>query len=143
MNESEMLDPRAVRFSAGLTTLMFVAVLITGVGWLALVQAAVFAITAARPALGPYGLLFRWLVAPRLGPPSQREPAAPVRFSQLLGLVLAVAAGAAYLSSAAPLAGAVVAGVGVLVAFRNAAFGRCLGCEIYLALRRLTHRRAA
>lgn len=142
MSRPETLDPRGVRFAAGLTTAVFIAVLVTGAGWLALAQAVVFALTAARPTLGPYGLLFRFAVAPRLGPPSEREPAAPVRFSQLLGLVFAAVAGAAYLAGWSWL-GAGVAGAAMIVAFRNAAFGRCLGCDLYVAARRLTHRRAA
>src|SRR5690606_7082926 len=37
------------RFAAGLTTLVFLTVLATGSGWLALAQAVVFAVTALRP----------------------------------------------------------------------------------------------
>jgi hypothetical protein len=34
------------------------------------------------------------------------------------------------------------AGAGLLAAFLNAAFGLCLGCEAYLAARRVTTKRA-
>jgi hypothetical protein len=134
-----LLDPRGVRFAAAFTSIVFVVVLVTGSGWLALAQAAVFALTAAWPARGPYGLLYRRLVATRLGAPAVREPAAPVRFAQLVGLAFAVAAAAGYLTGALAL-GAVMAAAALAAAFLNAAFGLCLGCELYLAVRRLTGR---
>ena len=134
-----LLDPRGVRFAAAFTSIVFVVVLVTGSGWLALAQAAVFALTAAWPARGPYGLLYRRLVATRLGPPAVWEPAAPVRFAQLVGLAFAVAAAAGYLTGA-PALGAVMAAAALAAAFLNAAYGLCLGCELYLAVRRLTGR---
>ena len=135
------LDPRGPRFAAALTTLVLVLVLATGWGWLALAQTAVFAITAADPRRGPYALLYRFLVAPRLGPATEREDAAPVRFAQLVGFVFLAVASVGYLSGA-PAVGLVFAGFGLLAAVLNAAFGLCLGCEAYLAARRLTARRA-
>ena len=135
------LDPRGPRFAAALTTLVLVVVLATGWGWLALAQTVVFAITAADPRRGPYALLYRFLVAPRLGPATEREDAAPVRFAQLVGFAFLAVASIGYLSGA-PAVGLVFAGFGLLAAFLNAAFGLCLGCEAYLAARRLTARRA-
>ena len=135
------LDPRGPRFAAALTTLVLVLVLATGWGWLALAQTAVFAITAADPRRGPYAVLYRFLVAPRLGPATEREDAAPVRFAQLVGFAFLAVASVGYLSGA-PAVGLVFAGFGLLAAFLNAAFGLCLGCEAYLAARRLTARRA-
>ena len=133
------LDPRGPRFAAALTTVVLVVVLATGWGWLALAQTAVFAITAADPRHGPYALLYRSLVAPRLGPTAEREDAAPVRFAQLVGFVFLAAASVGYLTGATG-AGVVFAGFGLLAAFLNAVFGLCLGCEAYLAARRLTAR---
>jgi hypothetical protein len=37
----------------------------------------------------------------------------------------------------------VFAAFGLLAAFLNAAFGLCLGCEAYLAMRRMSTRRTA
>jgi hypothetical protein len=37
----------------------------------------------------------------------------------------------------------VFAAFALLAAFLNAGFGLCLGCEVYLALRRLSTRRAS
>jgi hypothetical protein len=133
------LDPRGPRFAAGLTTLVLVAVLVFRSGALAVAQAVVFAVTAANPKYGPYGLLYRWAVAPRLARPSELEPAAPVRFAQLLGLAFTVVAAAGYLGGVA-LLGTVAAACALIAAFLNAVFGLCLGCEVYLAFRRLTNR---
>jgi hypothetical protein len=134
-----LLDPRGPRFAAAVTVLVLVLVLVTGSGWLALVQAAVFALTAARPRLGPYGMLYRALLARRLPPPAELEPAAPVRFAQLVGLVFTAVAAAGYLAGV-PALGTVATALALVAAFLNAAFGLCLGCLAYLALRRLAHR---
>jgi hypothetical protein len=136
------LDPRGQRFAAALTSVVLIAVLATGSGWLALAQAAVFALTAADPRRGPYPLIYRAFVLPRIGPPTEREPAAPVRFAQLVGFVFLTIAAIGYLSGATAL-GVTFAALGLLAAFLNAAFGLCVGCEVYLAMRRLSARRAA
>ena len=135
------LDPRGQRFAATLTSIVLIVVLVTGWGWLALGQAVVFAITAADPRRGPYALIYRALVRPRLGPPAESEPAAPVRFAQLVGFTFLTVAAIAYLSGVTAL-GMTFAALGLLAAFLNAAFGLCLGCEAYLAARRLTARSA-
>ena len=135
------LDPRGPRFAAALTTVVLVVVLATGWGWLALAQTVVFAITAADPRRGPYGLVYSLLVAPRLGPATEREDAAPVRFAQLVGFAFLAVASIGYLAGVTTV-GVVFAAFGLFAAFLNAAFGLCLGCEAYLAARRLTARRA-
>jgi hypothetical protein len=136
------LDPRGQRFAATLTSVVLIVVLATGWGWLALIQAVIFAVTAADPRRGPYPLIYRALLLPRLGPPAEREPAAPVRFAQLVGCVFLTVAAVGYLSGVTAL-GVTFAALGLLAAFLNAAFGLCLGCEAYLAIRRLTARPAA
>ena len=134
-----LLDPRGPRFAAAGTTVVLIVILVTGSGWLALAQAAVFAVSALSPRYAPYGLLYRALLAPRLGRPSELEPAAPVRFAQLVGLVFTLVATVGYLAGST-VVGLVFAGFALIAAFLNATFGLCLGCEAYLAFRRLTHR---
>ncbi|BCB83968.1 DUF4395 domain-containing protein [Phytohabitans suffuscus] len=134
-----LLDPRGPRFAAALTAAVIVAVLVTGSGWLALVQAAVFAVTAIDPRRGPYGLVYRALVAPRLGRPAELEPAAPVRFAQVVGFAFTLVAAVGYLTGVTAL-GVVMAAFALVAAFLNAAFGLCLGCEAFLAFRRVTGR---
>jgi sterol desaturase/sphingolipid hydroxylase (fatty acid hydroxylase superfamily) len=134
---TDQLDPRGVRFAAAVTTVVLAVVLLTGSGVLAAVQAVVFAIpVAAGMRWSPYGALYRALVAPRLGPPTEREDAAPVRFSQAVGLVFTLVAAVGYLSGATVL-GLVATAMALAAAFLNAAFGFCLGCEMYGLLARV------
>jgi hypothetical protein len=136
------LDPRGQRFAAALTSIVLVVVLATGWGWLALAQTVVFAITAANPRRGPYSYVYRALVLPRIGPPAEREPAAPVRFAQIVGFCFLGVATAGYLAEV-PALGTIFAALGLMAAFLNAAFGLCLGCEAYLAGRRVSAKRTA
>lgn len=130
------LDPRGVRFSAAVTTVVLVLVLLAGSGWLAGAQAVVFALGAfAGMRFAPYGLLYRVLLARRLGRPAEREDAAPVRFSQLVGFVFAVVAAVGYLTGLTTL-GVVATAFALAAAFLNAAFGFCLGCEMYTLISR-------
>ena len=131
------VDPRGPRFSALITTVVLAVVLITGSVWLLAAQALVF---AAGSVLGlrysPYGLLYRQLVRPRLGPPSELEPEAPPRFAQTVGLVFAVVGVAGYAAGLTWL-GVVATAAALAAAFLNAVFGFCLGCEMYLLIRRV------
>ena len=84
------IDPRGPRFSAVITTIVLAVVLITGSAWLLAVQVAVFAVGAlAGLRYAPYGLVYRRLVRPRLGPPAHTEAEAPPRFAQAVGMVIA------------------------------------------------------
>jgi hypothetical protein len=131
------VDVRGPRFGAWVTTVVLAVALLTGSGWLVAAQAVVFAVGAfAGLRYAPYGLLFRTLVAPRLGPVREREPEAPPRFAQLVGLVFAVVGAVGYLLGA-PVLGAVATGLALVAALLNAATGFCLGCELYLTVRRL------
>jgi hypothetical protein len=129
------LDPRGQRFAATLTSVVLIVVLATGWGWLALAQTVVFAITALDPRKGPYAYAYRALILPRLGPPAEREPAAPVRFAQTVGFTFLALATVGYLTGLTAL-GVVCTAFGLLAAFLNAAFGLCLGCEAYLLIKR-------
>ncbi|SBT40998.1 DUF4395 domain-containing protein [Micromonospora auratinigra] len=133
------LDPRGPRFAAALTSVVLAVALATGSGLLVGAQAVIFAITAANPRLGPYGLLYRTLVAPRLEPPAELEPVAPVRFAQLVGLVFAGLGATGWLAGV-PALGLAATGAALAAAFLNAAFDLCLGCVGYLAIRRLLGR---
>jgi hypothetical protein len=131
------VDPRGPRFAAWLTTAVLAVVLVTGSWALLGAQAVVFAVGAfAGLQWSPYGLVYRWAVAPRRPPPSELEPAAPPRFAQGVGLVFAVLGTAGYASGATVL-GAVATACALAAAFLNAAFGLCLGCELYLVIRRI------
>ena len=132
----ERVDPRGPRFAATLTTVVLAAVLISGNGWLLALQTLVFAL-GALGGLGrsPYGWLYRTLVRPRLGPPAELEDAAPPRFAQGVGLAFALVGTVGYLVGPDWL-GLVATACALAAAFLNSAFGYCLGCEVYLLLRR-------
>jgi len=130
------IDPRGPRFGALITMVIFAVVLITGNVWVLAAQAVMF---AAGTFLGlprsPYGLLYKRLVRPRLGPPAELEDAAPPRFAQAVGLVISVVGIAGYGTGLVPL-GMVAASLGLVAAVLNGVFGVCLGCEMYLLIRR-------
>ena len=138
-----LVDVRGPRFAAWVTSAVLAVVLLTGNVALLSVQVLVFALGAF---LGlrrhPYGVLFRVLVAPRLGPAREREPEPPLRFAQSVGLAFAVVGVAGY-SLGAPLVGAVATGLALAAALLNAVTGFCLGCELYLIVRRVLPARTA
>jgi hypothetical protein len=101
-------------------------------------QTAVFAIGAfigLKPS--PYGLIYRYLVAPRLSPSTEREDAAPLRFAQAVGFVFALV-GTIGLATGFTALGIIATAFALFAAFLNAAFNVCLGCEMYLLIKRFT-----
>ena len=134
------IDPRGARFGATITTVVLAIVLVTESAWLLAAQGIVFALGAFFGLkASPYGVLFRALVRPRLGPPTELEAEAPPRFAQAVGLVFAVVGTIGFATGLTWL-GLVATGMALAAAFLNAAFGFCLGCEIYLLARRVTGR---
>ena len=133
---SPQIDPRGQRFAAWLTTAVLVVVLVATPSSVATVliaaQALVFLTgVALGPARTPYAWLFRTVVRPRIGAPAETESATPPRFAQGVGLAFAVVALAGAVL-AVPALTLVAAGLALAAAFLNAAFGFCLGCELYL-----------
>jgi hypothetical protein len=137
------VDVRGPRFAAWLTTAVLVAALVisgfsvSGAVAVLAAQAVVFAIGAlGGPRRHPYGLLFAHVVAPRFGPVREREPVAPLKFAQLIGFLFAGAGVAGY-ATGVPVLGAAATAAALAAAFLNAAFGICLGCQLYPLLARL------
>ena len=136
------IDVRGPRFAAAVTAVVLAVALVLGSSVLVAVQAVVFAVGAfAGLRYAPYGAFFRAVVAPRLGPVREREPEAPPRFAQLVGLLFAVVGAAGYLLGV-PVLGAVATGLALVAALLNAVTGFCLGCELYLIARRALPARA-
>ncbi|MFC0623493.1 DUF4395 domain-containing protein [Kribbella deserti] len=139
-DQQAQVDPRGLRFAAAVTTVVLALTLVLNNPWPLAIQAAVFAIAVAFGVqASPYGLIFKRLVRPRLGPPKELESAVPPRFAQLVGLVFALAGLAGYLSGAVTgtVLGVVATGFALVAAFVNAAVGLCLGCEAYLLIQRI------
>jgi len=140
---TDVVDVRGPRFAAWVTTavlvvtLLLAAVSVPAAAVALGVQTMVFAIGAVRgPRRHPYGVIFQHLIAPRLGPVTEREPAAPLRFAQLVGVIFAVI-GTAGFAFGAPLVGVIATAFALFAAFLNAAFAICLGCQLYPFVTRL------
>lgn len=135
--QPDLVDVRGPRFAAWVTTAVLVLALAVSAvsppaaAVILAVQAVVFAIGAVGgPRMHPYGRVFAAVVAPRLGPVREREPIPPLKFAQLVGLIFAVL-GAAGFAAGASLFGLVATAAALAAAFLNAAFGICLGCQLY------------
>jgi len=133
----EQVDVRGPRFTAWVTTAVLVVALLASAyspvaaAIILGLQSVVFAVGAVGgPRANPYGRVFAALVAPRLGPVTEREPVPPLKFAQLVGLVFAVVAAVGFATGLTVL-GLVATALALVAAFLNAAFGICLGCRLY------------
>jgi hypothetical protein len=139
--QPDRVDVRGPRFTAWITlAVLLIALIVSPISPLAAaivlgLQAVVFAIGAiGGPRRHPYGRVFAKLVAPRLGPVTEREPVAPLKFAQLVGLIFAVSGAAGFAAAASTVGlwvGIVATAFAIVAAFLNAAFGICLGCQLY------------
>ena len=139
------IDPRGPRFGASITSVLLLITVFLGLD-ATTVDAAFYLLIAitALFALGaifglskhPYGLIFKKLVRPRLAPPTELEDPRPPRFAQAVGLFVASVGIVLHLAGI-EFGVAYAAGAAFIAAFLNAAFAYCLGCQIYLALKRV------
>lgn len=102
---------------------------------LTLVIALLFLWGIVSPRTQPWAVLFRRVVRPRLAPPAELEDPRPPRFAQGVGL-LVVSIGLALHLLGVPWALPIATAAAFFAAFLNAAFGLCLGCQLYLLLQR-------
>ncbi len=137
------IDPRGPRFTAAVMSVLLLAVVFLGVAGTSLAATVLLAVAVATFAWAaaagvrrhPLGWLFRVAVRPRLAPPGDLEDPAAPRFAQLVGFLVTGAGlvlGLLGVTQAVPVA----AGVAFLAAFLNAAFGYCIGCQLYVLLAR-------
>ncbi len=135
------IDPRGPQVTAAITAVVLAVVLLLPSPWAAAltgVQAVLFAVGATRGVQHtPHAWLFRHLVRPRLAPPSELEDPAPPRFAQAVGLAFTLVALVGF-ASGVTLLGQVAIGFALVAALLNAVFRFCLGCEMYLLLKRTT-----
>jgi disulfide bond formation protein DsbB len=140
------IDPRGPQLTAGITAVVLAAALLLPSPWNAVltgVQAVLFAIGATRGVQHtPHAWLFRTAVRPRLAAPDELEDPAPPRFAQAVGLAFTLVALLALLiGQSVPgvtLLGQVAIGFALVAALLNAVFRFCLGCELYLLIKRST-----
>lgn len=139
----DQVDVRGPRFAAWVTTAVIIAVLavstVSSVAAAVLLglQGVVFAIGAVGgPRAHPYGRIFATFVAPRRGPVTEKEPVAPLKFAQFVGFLFAVVGTIAF-AVGLDIVGLVATAFALVAAFLNAAFGICLGCQLYPLVARL------
>jgi hypothetical protein len=154
--EVQRIDVRGPRFAASITAvLLLIATFLSLIGisigdlaaasfgariadagfLLVLAIAALFLWSVASPRTAPWGVLYRRVVQPRLAPPTEFEDPRPPRFAQGVGLFV-TAVGLLLHLAGVPWALPIAAAAAFIAAFLNAAFGLCLGCQLYLLLQR-------
>ena len=150
MSRPAQIDPRGARFTAAVTAaLLLIDVALGLIGGVAptlaeravqpaflllVVLAAIFVWSAAvGVARNPWSTIFRRLIRPRLAPPTELEDAAPPTFAQGVGAVVTLIGVVLHLFGV-PYGLVIAAAAAFVAAFLNAAFGYCLGCQIYLLL---------
>jgi hypothetical protein len=139
------LDPRGPRFGAGITSILMVLVIYFsleaetinmafGIMGFA-VMMFVFG-SALGPAKHPYSYLYKYTLRKLLKEPTELEAPKPVHFAQVVGLIV-TGTGLVLHLLAVPNALPIAAAAAFIAAFLNAAFAYCLGCQMYLGLKRL------
>lgn len=137
----QRIDPRAPRIGAAITSILSLAgfvlvqlnvqlgLLFLGLTFLLFVWGVFF------PATHPYGIIFR-LIRPSIGPPEYLEDPRPPKFAQQVGL--SVSTLGVLIAVVNPAMGVLVGlGVVFVASALNAYFDFCLGCVMYLRIRRL------
>ena len=139
------IDPRGPRFGAAITSALMVLVIYLSLAAETINLALgimIFAVTmfvfgtALGPAKHPYSYIFKYLVRPALKPPTALENATPVHFAQFVGLLVTGTGLVLHLLGVA-YALPVAAAAAFTAAFLNAVFAYCLGCQMYLGLKRI------
>jgi len=141
MSELKRIDPRGPRFGAGITAALSLAgFILSQEGFLlgspiAIALFVLFAWSVFFPASHPYGLIFKKFVRPRLGDPKELEDPRPPQFAQKVGFGFSILGlvGVLLVPILIPISFAFI----FFAAFLNAFFNFCLGCQMYLGLRRL------
>jgi len=141
----EQLDPRGPRFGAGISSILMLLVIYLSLdpaseGSALLVMGFAVAMFTCGSILGPakhpYSYLYKYTLRKFLKAPAYQEPATPVHFAQVIGLVITgLGLGLGLLG--VPYALPIAAAAAFMAAFVNAVFAYCIGCQMYLGLKRL------
>jgi hypothetical protein len=145
MSSPTGIDPRGPRFGATITAVALLVTVFLSIplatspinteapGYILLVILSAIFLWGAVGGVQkhPYGLFFAKFIRPRLSPPEFVESPAGPTFSQAVGFIVTITGVVLYLAGI-PAAVPVAAAAAFVAAFLNAAFGYCLGCEMYL-----------
>ena len=140
------IDPRSPRFGATITNVLSVIIFFLALdenlanqnaAFLLLVwAAALFGVGAFfGPSSHPYAWLYKKLVRPRLAATKELEDPRPPQFAQVVGLFVA-AVGIVLQVVGVRYGVAIAAGALFAATTLQAYFAYCLGCQIYLGLKR-------
>jgi hypothetical protein len=141
----EQLDPRGPRFGAGISSILMLVVIYLSLdpasegSALVVMGFAVVMFTFGSllgPARHPYSYLYKYTLRKFLKAPAYLEPATPVHFAQVIGLVI-TGLGLVLGLLGVPWALPIAAAAAFMAAFVNAVFAYCIGCQMYLGLKRL------
>lgn len=141
----KQLDPRGPRFGAGITSVLLLVVIYLSLDVSTAASAllvmsfivSMFVLGALLgPAKHPYSFLYKYTLRKVLKAPTELEDARPVRFAQVVGLIVTGTGLILHLLQV-PNALAVAAAAAFIAAFLNSVFAYCLGCQMYLGLKRL------
>ena len=141
----EQLDPRGPRFGAGISSILMLIVIYLSLdpasegSALVVMGFAVVMFTFGSvlgPARHPYSYLYKYTHRKFLKAPAYLEPATPVHFAQVIGLVI-TGLGLVLGLLGVPFALPIAAAAAFMAAFVNAVFAYCIGCQMYLGLKRL------
>lgn len=141
MRTDQMVDPRQPRFGQAITGGALLLGFVAGWGPIVPVLAVVLGAAAIG---GRRANLYAHLFPPArrllgLGPPSELEEVWPPRFANAVGFVF-LAAATAFLLAGLPGPAWALALIVSALALLAAVTGLCVGCEIYVAVRRLATR---
>ena len=145
MAKANQIDPRGPRFGAAIINILSIIILFValdpaseGIAFdLLLIAVVSFAIgTIWGNTKHPFGWLYRTLVRPRLAPPAELEDSRPPQFAQGVGLFVSLLGVVLHIASV-PYGVAIAAGMLIAASTLQAYFGYCLGCQMYLGLKRL------
>lgn len=144
MNKGQ-LDPRGPRFGAGITSILMLVIIYLSLEPSTINLATIvmgfsvvmFTIgSTLGPARHPYSYVYKFTVRKFLKEPAYLEPAKPVQFAQVVGLIVTGTGLLLHLlgvTNSLPIAAALA----FLAAFVNAVFAYCIGCQMYLGLKRI------
>jgi hypothetical protein len=141
MTTNKHVDPRGPRFGAAITSVLsliafYLSLTNQSLAYAILVALGVFFTwSLVSPSTHPYGWSFAKFIRPKLAAPKELEDPRPLKFAQQVGLAFALLGIIGGIFSA-PLISVSAAFI-FLAAFLNAVFGLCLGCQLYLLIRRV------
>jgi hypothetical protein len=141
----EQIDPRGPRFGAAIINIFSIIIFFfaldkateaIAVSLLSIVWVSFLWGTLLGNTKHPFGILYKKVVRPKLAAPKELEDSRPPRFAQLVGLFV-TSLGFVLLALSVPFGVAIAAGALFGASTLQAYFGYCLGCQMYLGLRRL------